>query len=152
MFQHKAYIYINKCIKRDIIFLGDMILDVDPKFINLNRGTNDMERGTLKKWRKYEGSLVVRKLPNDEDKLHKKYQNISILFSLLLRSGKSDTLSHTFRDPHLRITAIKDHIMSQGFLVGARNHGISQDYIQEFINGCSYYVSTKTSNDAQTPT
>ena len=38
-----------QCIKGDIIFTEDMILDVNPQFINLDRATNDMEWEALKK-------------------------------------------------------------------------------------------------------
>ena len=72
MFPHKAYMYMIQCIEGDIIPTGDMILDIDPQFINLDQATNDMEREALKNWKKYEASLAVRKLPNGEDRLHSK--------------------------------------------------------------------------------
>ena len=82
--------------------------------------------------------MVVRKLPNGEDRLHSK---IPKYFHLILHFveewKKIVTLSHTSRDPHLGIIATKYHITSQGWLVDARNHGIPQDYIREFINGRS---------------
>ena len=62
MFPHKAYMYMIQCIKWDIILTGNMILDVDPQFILLDRATNDMEREALKKWKNYEASLTVHKL------------------------------------------------------------------------------------------
>ena len=52
MFPYKAYIYMIQCIKGDIISTGDMILDIDPQFINLDRATENMEREALKNGKK----------------------------------------------------------------------------------------------------
>lgn len=153
MFPRKAYTYMIQCIKGETVPSGKMVVDVDPQFINLDRATNDMEREALKKWKRYEAGLAVRSLPNDEDRLHSKLPKKNHLILPFVEEWKEIvTLSHTSRNPHLGITATKDHILGQGWLVGARNHGIPEEYIREFIHECSSCISTKSSNDVSTPT
>jgi hypothetical protein len=152
MFSRKAYTYMIQCIKGETVPIGKMVVDVDPQFFNLDWATVDMEHEALKKWKIYEDGLAVRSLPNDEDRLHNKLpKKIHLVLPLVEEWKVIVTLSHTSRNPHLGITTTKDHILGQGWLVGAQNHGIPEEYTREFIHECSC-ISTKSSNEVLTPT
>jgi hypothetical protein len=134
MFPRKAYTYMIQCIKGETVPTGKMVVDVDPQFINLDRTTVDMEREVLKKWKKYEAGLVVRSLPNDKDGLHSKLpKKIHLILPFVEEWKEIVTLSHTSCNLHLGFTATKDHILGQGWLVGAQNHGIPEECIRELI-------------------
>lgn len=106
MFPLKACIYTIQCIKEEITVTWNMIMDVDPWFIHLDQAITSWNAKLLKFWKKIEANLIVRKLVNDENRLHSKILIFLLLyFYFCSRMKKIVTLLHIFHNTHLGLIA-----------------------------------------------
>jgi hypothetical protein len=152
-FTENAYKYMIRCLKNECKAIDEVILNVDPCFINTAKLAHEMKSSALKKWLNLQSSIGLRILPNKEERLYNKDPKV-MRFNIPYIEMWEDLVKATHESrpsgKHYKTKKIVELLRIDDWLVSSKQYRIPIHYIEEFCN--KYLVCSSHSTAPSTST
>jgi hypothetical protein len=153
-FTKESYTYMIRCLKNECKASDDIVISVDPTFLNVEKSVHEMKSNALKKLLTLERSVGLRKMDNGDEPLYNKSPTVSHFVIAHIEEWEGLIKgAHESRIKYYKPRKIVDILRGQGWLVFGKQYGISIQYIEEFCKTCrqclQYSPPTSTSSQKQ---